>query len=88
VIIVIPHSEPPVPLETWQRFVADHADGAALTGDVIRVLPFGAIVHLGDGIHGLIHISEWVTPIEDGTKVWVRILDVDTERRRMSLVPA
>jgi small subunit ribosomal protein S1 len=85
VIIVTPHSEPPVPLPVWQRFLADHADGATMTGDVIRVLPFGAIVHLGDGIHGLIHMSEWQAPLERGATVSVRILAVDTELRRMSL---
>lgn len=85
---MIPHSEPPVPLPVWQRFLADHADGAALTGEVVRVVPFGAVVHLGDGIHGLVHTSEWVSPIELGTTVSVRILDVDLERRRMSLAPA
>ncbi|HEX3648452.1 MAG TPA: S1 RNA-binding domain-containing protein [Pseudonocardiaceae bacterium] len=85
---MIPHSEPPVPLPVWQRFLTDHADGAPLTGEVIRVLPFGAIVHFGDGIHGLMHVSEWTSPVEDGTQVSVRILNVDSERRRMSLAPA
>jgi ribosomal protein S1 len=88
VIIVIPHSEPPVPLSVWQRFLAEHADGAVLTGDVVKVLPFGAIVHLGDDIHGLIHVSEWTSPVEQGTRVSVRILDVDSDLRRISLVPA
>lgn len=85
---MIPHSEPPVPLPIWQRFLADHADGGALTGQVVRVLPFGAIVHLRDGIHGLIHVSEWQSPIELGDDVQVRILRVDMEQRRMSLAPA
>lgn len=81
-----PHSEPPVPLSVWQDFLARNGDGATtLTGEVIRVVPFGAIVQLGDGIHGLIHQHEWTSPIEVGATVRVRVLDADTELRRMSL---
>lgn len=81
-----PHE--PVPLPVWQRFLAEHATGDVLSGRVVDVVPFGAFVDVGDGIHGLIHVSEWVTPIETGSTVSVRINSVDEEGRRMSLTPA
>jgi small subunit ribosomal protein S1 len=54
---------------------------------------FGAFVQVGDGIEGLVHISEMavhhvdlpeqvVTP---GEELWVKIIDIDLQRRRISL---
>ena len=56
-------------------------------------MPFGAFVQVGDGIEGLVHISEMsahhvdlpeqvVTP---GEELWVKIIDLDLARRRISL---
>jgi ribosomal protein S1 len=81
-----PHEPPSA--ETWQRFLATHAKGDVVTGRVVDVVPFGAFVDVGDGIHGLVHISEWVTPLERDTTVPVRIREIDPALRRMSLVPA
>jgi small subunit ribosomal protein S1 len=57
------------------------------------LVPFGAFVQVGDGIEGLVHISEMavhhvelpeqvVTP---GEELWVKIIDIDLQRRRISL---
>ena len=62
-------------------------------GRVTKLVPFGAFVQVGDGIEGLVHISEMaahhveapeqvVTP---GEELWVKIIDIDLERRRISL---
>ena len=56
-------------------------------------MPFGAFVQVGEGIEGLVHISEMsahhvdlpeqvVTP---GEELWVKIIDLDLQRRRISL---
>ena len=56
-------------------------------------MPFGAFVQVGDGIEGLVHISEMsahhvelpeqvVTP---GEELWVKVIDLDLQRRRISL---
>jgi len=56
-------------------------------------VPFGSFVQVGEGIEGLVHISEMaghhveapeqvVTP---GEELWVKIIDLDLERRRISL---
>jgi small subunit ribosomal protein S1 len=57
------------------------------------LVPFGGFVQVGDGIEGLVHISEMsahhveapeqvVTP---GEELWVKIIDLDLARRRISL---
>jgi len=81
-------SHEPVALAVWQRFLAQHADGGALTGTVVDVLPFGAFVELADGIHGLLHVSVWTSTPETGSAIAVRIGNVDLAGRRLSLVPA
>jgi small subunit ribosomal protein S1 len=62
-------------------------------GRVTKLVPFGAFVQVGEGIEGLVHISEMavhhvdlpeqvVTP---GEELWVKIIDIDLQRRRISL---
>ena len=69
----------------WQEFVAAHAEGGVLDGVVTRVLPFGAFVEVADGIHGLL-VTDVVPPA--GTRLPVRIEQIDVERRRFSLEKA
>ena len=62
-------------------------------GRITKLVPFGSFVQVGDGIEGLVHISEMsahhvelpeqvVTP---GEELWVKIIDLDLQRRRISL---
>ena len=62
-------------------------------GRVTKLVPFGAFVQVGEGIEGLVHISEMaeehveapeqvVTP---GEELWVKIIDIDLDRRRIWL---
>ena len=71
----------------------DHRVGELVYGRVTKLVPFGAFVQVGDGIEGLVHISEMsahhvdlpeqvVTP---GEELWVKIIDLDLQRRRISL---
>ena len=56
-------------------------------------MPFGAFVQVGEGIEGLVHISEMAehhveTPdqvVTPGEELWVKIIDLDLDRRRISL---
>ncbi len=79
--------------DPWQEFATGHAVGELVYGRVTKLVPFGAFVQVGDGIEGLVHISEMaghhveapeqvVTP---GEELWVKIIDIDLERRRISL---
>lgn len=77
----------------WETAAEKFKAGEIVEGEVVRITPFGAFVHLGEGIDGLIHISqlseERVEKPEDvvavGQKVKARILKVDTENRRIGL---
>ena len=56
-------------------------------------MPFGAFVQVGDGIEGLVHISEMADHhvdlpeqvVSPGEELWVKIIDIDLQRRRISL---
>ncbi len=79
--------------DPWQEFANCHEVGELVYGRVTKLVPFGAFVQVGDGIEGLVHISEMaihhveapeqvVTP---GEELWVKIIDIDLDRRRISL---
>jgi small subunit ribosomal protein S1 len=79
--------------DPWQEFAGGHQVGELVYGRVTKLVPFGAFVQVGEGIEGLVHISEMaeehveapeqvVTP---GEELWVKIIDIDLDRRRISL---
>ena len=79
--------------DPWQEFADSHQVGELVYGRITKLVPFGAFVQVGDGIEGLVHISEMaahhvdlpeqvVTP---GEELWVKIIDIDLQRRRISL---
>ena len=79
--------------DPWQEFASNHQVGELVYGRVTKLVPFGSFVQVGDGIEGLVHISEMsahhvdlpeqvVTP---GEELWVKIIDLDLQRRRISL---
>jgi small subunit ribosomal protein S1 len=79
--------------DPWQAFARTHAIGQVVPGKVTKLVPFGAFVRVEDGIEGLVHISELaqrhvdlpeqvVTVDQD---VFVKVIDIDLERRRISL---
>src|SRR5580765_1222947 len=79
--------------DPWQEFATGHQVGELVYGRVTKLVPFGAFVQVGEGMEGLVHISEMavhhveapeqvVTP---GEELWVKIIDVDLDRRRISL---
>ena len=79
--------------DPWQHFARTHAIGQVVPGKVTKLVPFGAFVRVDDGIEGLVHISELaerhvelpeqvVTVNED---IFVKVIDIDLERRRISL---
>ena len=79
--------------DPWAEFAEGHAVGQLVYGRVTKLVQFGSFVQVGDGIEGLVHISEMsahhvenpgdiVTP---GEELWVKIIDLDLQRRRISL---
>jgi small subunit ribosomal protein S1 len=79
--------------DPWQRVLDSYSSGDVLEGKVTKVVAFGAFVEIVPGVEGLVHISELAehhveTPsevVEPGAQVRVRILEIDEERRRISL---
>jgi small subunit ribosomal protein S1 len=79
--------------DPWQRVISAHRPGDVLGGTVTKVVAFGAFVEILPGVEGLVHISELAdhhveSPsevVEPGTALDVKILEIDEERRRLSL---
>jgi small subunit ribosomal protein S1 len=79
--------------DPWQDFANTHQVGELVYGRITKLVPFGAFVQVGDGIEGLVHISEMAVHHVDlpeqvvttGEELWVKIIDVDLQRRRISL---
>jgi len=79
--------------DPWARFAREHDLNSVVPGEVTKLVPFGAFVKVADGIEGLVHISELSdqhvevpeSVVNVGDKVEVRVIDVDSVRRRVSL---
>ncbi len=80
-------------VDPWQEFATNHRVGELVYGRITKLVPFGAFVQVGDGIEGLVHISEMASHHVDlpeqvvtpGEELWVKIIDIDLQRRRISL---
>ena len=79
--------------DPWRVFARTHAVGQIVPGKVTKLVPFGAFVRVEEGIEGLVHISELAqrhVEVPDqvvtvGQEVMVKVIDIDLERRRISL---
>src|SRR3954447_23398545 len=79
--------------DPWQRVVDTYNVGDELEGKVTKVVTFGAFVEILDGVEGLVHISELAQHhvenpreiVSQGDVIRVRILEIDSDRRRLSL---
>ena len=79
--------------DPWRALVKKYPVGAIVEGTVTKLVPFGAFVDLGEGIEGLVHISEMANKHVDqpsqvthvGDKVQVKVMEIDLDRRRISL---
>jgi len=79
--------------DPWQQFARTHQIGQVVPGKVTKLVPFGAFVRVEEGIEGLVHISELaerhielpeqVVNVNDD--IFVKVIDIDLERRRISL---
>src|SRR6202012_6162991 len=79
--------------DPWTRVISTHRPGDVLEGTVTKVVAFGAFVEILPGVEGLVHISELADHhveipsevVEPGAKLNVKILEIDEDRRRLSL---
>ena len=79
--------------DPWQTFARTHAIGQVVPGKVTKLVPFGAFIRVEEGIEGLVHISELAQRhvevpeqvVKVGEEVFVKVIDIDLDRRRISL---
>lgn len=79
--------------DPWRHFARTHAIGQIVPGKVTKLVPFGAFVRVEEGIEGLVHISELAERhvevpdqvVQVGDDAMVKVIDIDLERRRISL---
>jgi small subunit ribosomal protein S1 len=79
--------------DPWQQFARTHQIGQVVPGKVTKLVPFGAFVRVDEGIEGLVHISELAERhvelpeqvVTVGGDIFVKVIDIDLERRRISL---
>ena len=79
--------------DPWRTLVKKYPVGAIVEGEVTKLVTFGSFVDLGNGIEGLVHISEMAKSHVDapaqvckvGDKVQVKVMEIDLDRRRISL---
>ena len=79
--------------DPWQHFARTHQIGQVVPGKVTKLVPFGAFVRVEEGIEGLVHISELAERhvelpeqiVQVNDDIFVQVIDIDLERRRISL---
>jgi small subunit ribosomal protein S1 len=79
--------------DPWQQVLEQYSEGDVVEGKVTKVVTFGAFVEIMPGVEGLVHISELAQHhvenprevVSQGDQVQAKIIEVDAERRRLSL---
>src|SRR5213595_1224595 len=79
--------------DPWQQVLETYHEGDTVEGKVTKVVTFGAFVEILPGVEGLVHISELAQHhvenprevVSQGDEVKAKIIEVDAERRRLSL---
>src|ERR671938_542571 len=79
--------------DPWQQLVETYREGDVVQGRVTKVVTFGAFIEILPGVEGLVHISELAQHhvenprevVNQGDELSVRIIEIDPDRRRLSL---
>lgn len=79
--------------DPWEAFSREHEVGSVVDGNVTKTVPFGAFVSVGEGVEGLVHVSEIAAhrvespelELSIGQPVKVKVTEMDESRRRVSL---
>ena len=79
--------------DPWEKLSKENPAGSTVQGKVTKLVPFGAFVELAPGVEGLVHISELAWEhiefpeevVSVGDSVEAKIIDIDLDRRRISL---
>jgi small subunit ribosomal protein S1 len=79
--------------DPWEAFARDATVGQIIDGSVTKTVPFGAFISVGEGVEGLVHVSEIAMhhvespelELSIDQQVRVKVTEVDADRRRVSL---
>jgi small subunit ribosomal protein S1 len=80
--------------DPWFEISKAHPEGSKLKGKITNIADYGCFVEIHNGVEGLVHVSEmdWTNKnanpeklVTIGQEIEVMILDIDPERRRISL---
>jgi len=79
--------------DPWEAFARSTDVGSDIDGRVTKTVPFGAFVSVGEGVEGLVHVSEIAMhhvespelELSLGQEVKVKVTEIDADRRRVSL---
>ena len=79
--------------DPWESFARQFSVGDNVSGVVTKTVPFGAFVSVGEGVEGLVHVSEIAMhrvespelELSLGQSVDVKVTEMDNQRRRVSL---
>ncbi len=79
--------------DPWDEFAREVMSGTIIDGKVTKTVPFGAFVSVGEGVEGLVHVSEIAMhhvespelELSIGQQVRVKVTEIDADRRRVSL---
>ena len=80
--------------DPWTTAIENYAVGQRVTAKVTKLADYGCFAQIGEGVEGLVHVSEmdWTNRnihpskvVQVGDEVEVQILDIDQQRRRISL---
>jgi small subunit ribosomal protein S1 len=79
--------------DPWEQFSGEHQIGDVVEGVVTKTVPFGAFVSVGEGVEGLVHVSEIAMhrvespelELSIGQRVQVKVTEMEMDRRRVSL---
>lgn len=80
--------------DPWDYFHRTYPVSSRVFGKIVKMMEFGMFVEIGDGVQGLVHSSEvswrrkdsnWDNLYKNGDEVEVMVLEIDRDRRRISL---
>jgi small subunit ribosomal protein S1 len=79
--------------DPWEAFIREAQVGQIIDGSVTKTVPFGAFISVGEGVEGLVHVSEIAMhhvespelELSISQQVRVKVTEIDADRRRVSL---
>jgi small subunit ribosomal protein S1 len=69
----------------WDEFINKYKVGSTVSGEAVKIVPYGVFVQVGAGVDAFLHVSETKKPLKVGEKIEAMITELDPTRKRISL---